>query len=161
MTAVMLAGLVSLGTWQLQRHGWKSSLLADIDRGEASPAIALPPDPVPFTKVYVEGVLRDDLNALYGSELRTLPTGPVLGAHLLTPLQRPGAAPIIVDRGWVPTDRLRPVEPTAPLVTGRTPGQLPGGSSTYRTEAGDPRPEVLAGAAVALLGLYLLYRRRR
>ena len=113
MTAVMLAGLVSLGTWQLQRHGWKTSLLADIDRGEASPAIALPPDPVPFTKVYVEGVLRDDLNALYGSELRTLPTGPVLGAHLLTPLQRPGAAPIIVDRGWVPTDRLRPVEPTA------------------------------------------------
>ena len=60
--------------------------------------------------------------------------------------------------GLAPT---RPVEPTAPLVTGRTPGQLPGGSSTYRTAAGDPRPEVLAGAAAALLGLYLVVRRRR
>lgn len=55
----------------------------------------------------------------------------------------------------------RPLDPTAPIVTGRSPGQLPGGSSTYFTQAGDPRPEVLAGAATALLGLYLLSRRRR
>lgn len=112
-TAVMLAALLALGTWQLQRRAWKTALLADIDRGEAAPAIALPPDPRPFTKVYADGVLREDLAALYGSELRPTAAGPTLGAHLLTPLERPDADPVIVDRGWVPADRPRPTAPAA------------------------------------------------
>ena len=108
----MLACLLALGTWQLHRRDWKLSLLADIDRGEAAPPVPLGADPAPFTKVYAEGVLRDDLAAFYGSEVRVTLTGRILGAHLLTPLERPGAAPVIVDRGWVPTGQLRPVEPT-------------------------------------------------
>lgn len=116
MTAVMLALLLALGTWQLHRRDWKNALLADIDRGEASAPVPLSANPAPFTKVYAEGVLRDDLSAFYGSEVRVTLAGRLLGAHLLTPLERSGALPVIVDRGWVPTDRLRPVEPTTSLV---------------------------------------------
>ena len=112
-TAVTLAALLALGTWQLHRREWKTALLADIDRGEAAPAVPLPPDPRPFTKVFADGVLREDLSALYGSELRSTAAGPILGAHLLTPLERHDADPVIVDRGWVPADRPRPTAPAA------------------------------------------------
>lgn len=135
MTALMLAALVALGSWQLRRAEWKTSLLAAIDSGEAAPAVPLPPNPLPFSKVFVEGVLRDDLDAFYGSEVRLLGAGPVLGAHLLTPLERPGAAPVIVDRGWVPTDRPRP----APSTTGpvRIEGYVRAPEPTIRFGAQD------------------------
>lgn len=106
-TAAMLAIAIGLGVWQVQRLQWKTALLAAIDRGEAAPAIPLPADPRPFTRVRVEGRLREDLAALYGIEVRTTQAGPVLGAHLLNPLERPGAEPIIVDRGWMPNDAPR------------------------------------------------------
>ena len=103
-TAAMLALTLGLGIWQVQRLAWKTALLAEIDRGEAAPAIPLPPDPRPFTKVSVSGTLRQDLAGLYGIEVRTTLSGPVIGAYLLNPLERPGADPIIGDRGWVPAD---------------------------------------------------------
>jgi surfeit locus 1 family protein len=40
-TAIALAILCALGTWQLQRRAWKNALLADIDRAEQSPAVPL------------------------------------------------------------------------------------------------------------------------
>ena len=117
-TAVMLALAVGLGVWQVQRLAWKTALLAEIDRGEAAPAIPLPPDPRPFTKVRVSGTLRQDLAALYGVEVRATMTGQVIGAFLLNPLERPGADPIIVDRGWVPTDAPRDTVPVQATVEG-------------------------------------------
>ncbi len=117
-TAAMLALAIGLGVWQIQRLAWKTALLAEIDRGEAAPAIPLPPDPRPFTKVLVSGLLRRDLAALYGVEVRTTPSGPVLGAFLLNPLERPGADPVIVDRGWVPADAPRDSTPVPATVEG-------------------------------------------
>jgi len=114
----MLALAMGLGVWQVQRLAWKTALLADIDRGEAAPAIPLPADPRPFTKVRVEGILRQDLAALYGIEVRTTQAGPVLGAFLVNPLERPGSDPIIVDRGWVPTDAPRDTSPVAAAIEG-------------------------------------------
>jgi len=114
----MLALAIWLGVWQVQRLHWKTALLDEIDRGEASPAIPLPADPRPFTKVRVEGTLRQDLAALYGTELRVTAAGPTLGAFLLNPLERPGAPDIIVDRGWVPNDVPRPTFPVRAAVEG-------------------------------------------
>jgi len=114
----MLALAMGLGVWQVQRLAWKTALLVDIDRGEAAPAISLPVDPRPFTKVRVEGVLRQDLAALYGIEVRTTQAGPVLGAFLVNPLERPGSDPIIVDRGWVPTDAPRDTSPVPAAIEG-------------------------------------------
>lgn len=98
----MLALTLWLGVWQIQRLHWKQALLADIDRAEASPPVPLPRSPIPFEKVEVSGRLRDDLAAHYGSEVRSTADGPMLGAQLIVPLERPGNLPILVDRGWYP-----------------------------------------------------------
>lgn len=117
-TLAMVALTLGLGAWQVQRLAWKTALLAEIDRGEAAPAIPLPADPRPFTKVRVSGILRQDLPALYGIEVRATLSGPVLGAFLLNPLERPGADPVIVDRGWVPADAPRDTAPVPATVEG-------------------------------------------
>jgi len=117
-TAAMLALAIGLGVWQVQRLAWKTALLAEIDQGESSPAVPLPADPRPFTKVRVDGLLRQDLSALYGIEVRTTQAGPVLGAFLLNPLERPGAEPVIVDRGWVPADAPRDTTPMPATIEG-------------------------------------------
>jgi len=117
-TAAMLALAIGLGVWQVQRLAWKTELLAEIDRGEASPAIPLAADPRPFIRVRVEGLLRQDLAALYGIEVRTTQAGPMLGAFLLNPLERPGADPVIVNRGWVPADAPRDARPVPATIEG-------------------------------------------
>jgi surfeit locus 1 family protein len=107
MTAVMLLILLGLGTWQVRRLAWKEAILAQIAQAEAAPPVPLPagPDlsiPAPFKKVAVTGTLMHNLSALYGAEVRDTPAGPELGALLIQPLQRDGAPPLLVDRGWVP-----------------------------------------------------------
>jgi surfeit locus 1 family protein len=115
-TAAMLVILLGLGTWQVERLAWKTGILAQIARGEASPAIPLPADPPAFTKVSVHGTMRNDLQAFYGADVRDTPAGTVLGAQLVVPLERTGQTTILVDRGWVPIDR--PV--TVPPLLGQT-----------------------------------------
>ncbi len=100
-TLVMLAVLLGLGFWQLQRRAWKADLLARIDSAERLPAVPMPAAPDPFAKVSVRGTLRVDLQALYGAEVRV----DTLGAHLIMPLERQGAVPVLVDLGWVPMQR--------------------------------------------------------
>lgn len=114
----MLAVSVGLGVWQLQRLQWKTGLLAQLDRAEASAPVPLAADPAPFTKVEAVGHMRDDLPAYYGAEVRTSPTGPVMGAQLITPLERPGADTVLVDRGWMPQGAPVPPSPDPDRVVG-------------------------------------------
>ncbi len=125
MAAAMLAATTGLGVWQVERLHWKTELLREIDRGEAAPPIPLPAAPQPFTKVSVSGRLRQDLPALYGVEVRSTAAGPMMGAYLLNPLERPGADPVIVNRGWVPLDRAQPGPPVDASIQGyvRAPEQ--------------------------------------
>jgi surfeit locus 1 family protein len=125
MTVVMLFVLLGLGTWQVRRLAWKEAILAQIARAEAAPAIPLPAGPLPagpeasipapFTKVAVTGTLMHNLSALYAAEVRDTRAGPELGALLIEPLQREGAPPLLVDRGWVPIKRSSPVADTPGL----------------------------------------------
>lgn len=119
-TIAMLIVLIGLGTWQVQRLHWKDGILADIARAEVAPPIPLGTQPSPFTKVIVEGRFRTDLTALYGAEVRETPAGPKMGAHLLVPLERPGAPLLLVDRGWAP------LAPTGPLDLPAEPVSLTG-----------------------------------
>jgi surfeit locus 1 family protein len=105
----VLAMLLGLGTWQLQRLAWKTELLARIAASEAGPAQPLAPgaEPEPYQKLALTGRFDHGREALLGLEVR----GQVLGARLVTPLLRPGGADaVLVDRGWVPLDR-----PEAPI----------------------------------------------
>ncbi len=113
-TVVMLAILLTLGTWQLRRREWKHALLARIDAAEAVPGIPLDADPAPFAKVRVTGTLRPNATALYGAEVRDTPGGQqILGAQLLAVLDR-AAGPVLVDRGWVDVAAV-PAPPNEPV----------------------------------------------
>ena len=101
----VLGLLLFLGTWQVERLHWKTDLLARIAAAEAAPAAPLAEPPAPFAKVRVTGRFDHMREAILGLEVR----GPVLGTHLLTPLLRDGAPPVLVNRGWVPIERAGPV----------------------------------------------------
>ncbi len=98
----MLAILCGLGLWQVQRLHWKTALLARIDAAEAAPGIALPPDPEPFEKLRLTGVLRPGAIGHYGVDVRDMPQGSVLGSQLVGLLDHAAPLPVVVLLGWVP-----------------------------------------------------------
>ena len=99
----MLAVLLALGVWQLQRNNWKAGLLAQIAAAERAPATDLTSAPAPFAKVRLIGTLRTEQAVLYGAEGRDVGGRPTMGAQLLAPLERAGARPVWVVLGWVPS----------------------------------------------------------
>lgn len=135
-TLPVLAVLLALGTWQAQRLTWKTDLLARIAAAEAAPPVPLDSAiPQGYAKVVTTGRFDHAREALLGLEVR----GTVLGAHLLTPLLREGAPPLLVDRGWVPLERNAPVaHPTGEVtITGYVrEGATAGSFSPTDDEAG-------------------------
>jgi surfeit locus 1 family protein len=113
----MLVVLVGLGTWQVYRLHWKEGVLAQIAEAEAAPAAPLPPDPKPYTKVSVTGHFRFDRDAQFGAEVRDMKVGPTMGFYQIVPLERDGAPPILVERGWIPQKRDTPLDDPAGAVT--------------------------------------------
>ena len=98
----MLLVLLGLGTWQLHRLAWKEAILAQVAAAQAAAPVPLPADPGPFEKVSVTGRFLPGPTALYGVEVRDLPTGSTMGGQLLMPFAADGRV-ILVDRGWVPS----------------------------------------------------------
>ena len=99
----MLTLTLSLGVWQVERLAWKRGLLQELDRGEQAPPVPLATTQDAFRRVVLEGTFLP-LVARYGAEVRSTRAGPAMGAHVLTPMQRPGADPVLIDRGWAPMD---------------------------------------------------------
>ncbi len=129
MTATMLLVLLGLGTWQVKRLHWKESVLAQIARAEAAPAVPLPTDPEPYTKVQATGRLRDDLSASYAADVRDTPAGTVLGTQLIVPQPATLATPCWWTSAGCPTNVPQPMA----LPTGEAtvegyvhPGDTPG-----------------------------------
>ena len=102
----MFVVLCGLGAWQVRRLHWKNDLLARIEASERAPPAPLGAAAEPFSKVVATGRFDHAREALLGVEVR----GTTLGAHLLTPLLRPALPPLLVDRGWVPLERNRPLD---------------------------------------------------
>jgi surfeit locus 1 family protein len=102
---IMMAMVIGLGTWQLQRRVWKTDLLATIAARMNAPAVPLPaqidnPPDWTFRSVHVAGHFDADKALwLYG---RTYDGK--AGIHLMVPLIRAEGDPILVDRGFVPFD---------------------------------------------------------
>lgn len=109
---VMMAMVIGLGTWQLQRRTWKTELLATIAarmNGEAVelPAIVTDPQSWAFRRVHTSGYFDTDKALwLYG---RT--HDGKAGIHLLVPLIRERGDAILVDRGFVPFDHASELAP--------------------------------------------------
>jgi surfeit locus 1 family protein len=103
LVGAALLVLIGLGSWQVQRLQWKLDLIAEIEAGLVAEPVPLPADPeaiiaLDHRPVSTAGLLRYDLAFARGSAQK----GGVPGARLVVPLERPGAAPIIVDMGWMP-----------------------------------------------------------
>ncbi|MCC6735617.1 MAG: SURF1 family protein [Bauldia sp.] len=120
--------LCVLGTWQVQRLVWKNDLIATVETRIGlvpvqAPAPAAWPaldfDEADYTPVAVSGTFRHDQEVHVFASLDD-PHGPVggFGYFVLTPLETADGWTVIVNRGFVPTDRADPA--TRP--EGQTPG---------------------------------------
>lgn len=101
--------LLGLGSWQMQRLAWKEDLIAKREAGLVQPPVDLS-DQVKdwrdfdFRHVSLQGQFRHDLEQLYGVRARSN----VVGHHVLTPLTRADGTTFLIDRGWVPADKVDP-----------------------------------------------------
>jgi surfeit locus 1 family protein len=105
----VLAVLLALGTWQVERLHWKEALIA---AREAQ--LAAPPEPLPartedwrawdFRRVTVTGEFEHDQEQLFG----VAAIDGRVGHQVLTPLVRADGPAVLVDRGWVPADQAHP-----------------------------------------------------
>lgn len=94
----------ALGTWQVQRLGWKSALIARYEDRLVAPPLPLPPQIDPnalhefdYRRVYATGILRHDQELLLGPRTHDGADG----YHVITPLQRKDGCKILVARGWI------------------------------------------------------------
>ncbi|MGQ3045816.1 MAG: SURF1 family protein [Niveispirillum sp.] len=122
---IALAILLGLGTWQVERLGWKTDLISRVEAGLAADPVDLPasiekPADWDYVRVRVTGRFLHDKEVYIGPRLYPRPDGrQEQGAHVLTPLVRDdGAGTVLIDRGWVPLDKRDPAT--------RTPGQVEG-----------------------------------
>ncbi|WP_064707346.1 SURF1 family protein [Rhizobium bangladeshense] len=109
---LLAAILFGLGTWQVQRLDWKRDLIARVDQRVHAAAVPAPAradwDKVntrddEYRRVTVEGMLANDKETLvYASTV----LGP--GYWVMTPLTLADGTDILVNRGFVPTDRRDP-----------------------------------------------------
>ncbi len=113
------AVLVGLGVWQVQRLGWKQSVLAEIEgRIEAAP-VALPAQPEEtrdkYLPVTATGVIGPD-EILVQSSMKLV--GP--GFRVIAPFETEGRR-ILLDRGFI---RLTDRDRVRPSVTATITGNL-------------------------------------
>ncbi|KAK8074914.1 surfeit locus 1 [Apiospora hydei] len=103
-----------LGSWQVQRLGWKTDLIAKFEDRLVREPLPLPPriDPdaihdFDFRRVWARGRFRHDQEMLIGPRMRDGEDGYMV----VTPLERDaedggrsadkGAATVLVNRGWI------------------------------------------------------------
>ena len=104
----MLAVLIGLGVWQLDRLSWKRDVIAAMEQrmGEAplelDEVLALPADERPWRPVRVLGTFLNDREMpLY----RPAVDGGDVGYHIITPLLLADGRAVLVNRGWVPPEK--------------------------------------------------------
>ncbi|KAK1252553.1 hypothetical protein MKX08_003740 [Trichoderma sp. CBMAI-0020] len=104
LLALMPITAFILGTWQVQRLGWKSRLIAKSEDRLVRDPLPLPPHIDPsvisdfdFRRVLATGTLRHDQEMLVGPRMRNGEDGYMV----VTPLERKDGSTILVNRGWI------------------------------------------------------------
>ncbi|KAI9875238.1 MAG: surf-like protein [Pleopsidium flavum] len=96
----------ALGSWQVQRLGWKTKLMAKFEDRLVRPPLPLPPKIDPsaiadfdYRRVFATGRFRHDQEMLIGPRIHDGNDGYLV----VTPLEREGrGSTILVNRGWIP-----------------------------------------------------------
>jgi surfeit locus 1 family protein len=119
---VLVLALLALGTWQVERRAWKLDLIERVDQRVAATPIA-PPGPADwpgisaaadeYRHVSVAGTfLNDRETQVFASTDRGT------GYWVVTPLRTADGTVVLVNRGFVPTDRRDPATRPAGQVAG-------------------------------------------
>ncbi|KAL2874255.1 surf-like protein [Colletotrichum sp. CLE4] len=95
----------ALGTWQVQRLGWKTELIAKFEDRLVRDPLPLPPKIDPdavsefdYRRVYATGHFRHDKEMLIGPRMWEGEQGYMV----VTPLEREGeGTTVLVNRGWI------------------------------------------------------------
>ena len=108
-TIPALITLIALGGWQLQRLAWKENIIAKIETAQNQPAVSLTQLPNQlseweFRQIKLHGRYRHDKELHLGARHYRKQ----LGYHIITPFMLTGGDTILVNRGWVPTDKRNP-----------------------------------------------------
>jgi surfeit locus 1 family protein len=116
--ALLAAGLAALGIWQLQRRAWKHDLVARVEARIHAAPVPAPTDCAnaacdPYRHVFAEGVFRHDRETLVQAV-----TEAGAGSWVFTPLEGADGRAILINRGFVPTDRRDPATRAAGQVVG-------------------------------------------
>lgn len=120
----MIAVLLALGTWQVQRRSWKLDLIARVQRRVHAPPVAAPGPPVwpsltreadEYRRVRATGVFLNGKTALVQA---STDLGP--GFWVMTPLRTPDGFIVLVNRGFVPPDRSAYPARATGEISGRT-----------------------------------------
>lgn len=118
VAAVAFVILLGLGSWQLERLAWKNDLIARVETRTQAPAAPLPAESEwdsitaerhEYRRVTVTGVFRHEHEVQVYTIVSEEPgrhAGP--GYWVLTPLELPSGAFVIINRGFVPQDRKDP-----------------------------------------------------
>jgi surfeit locus 1 family protein len=111
LAAVLMAGFLSLGMWQMHRLGWKQDLIARVEARLSAPAMPIPPPDAwatitpeqdEYRKVTVTGQFDHTAETLVQAV-----TERGAGFWVMTPL-RAANATYLINRGFVPTDHSDP-----------------------------------------------------
>jgi surfeit locus 1 family protein len=109
---ILAAMFMALGTWQVQRLFWKNALIARVDarvHAVATPAppergwTALKAENDEYRRVVIEGRFRHDAETLVQAV-----TDLGAGFWVLTPLETADGTTVLINRGFVTTDRRDP-----------------------------------------------------
>ncbi|MCF4166526.1 SURF1 family protein [Zavarzinia compransoris] len=119
VTLVVLASLLALGTWQLQRREWKQGLIDALEAHRALPPVELPttiedPEAWRYRNVTVTGTFRhaDEIHIIAYSAASKQ------GYQIVTPMVRADGSTVLVNRGWIPTENREPETRPESLVAG-------------------------------------------
>ncbi|AXQ31381.1 SURF1 family protein [Solimonas sp. K1W22B-7] len=117
----LFAGLVALGSWQVQRRAWKLDLIERVDqRLRAAPVAAPGPADWPainrgdeYRRVFVEGAFLHELETCTQAATKL-----GAGCWVMTPLRQADGSLVLVNRGFVGPERRDPAARTAGQRTG-------------------------------------------
>lgn len=142
--AVALAGFVGLGAWQLHRMGWKRDLIARVERqlhAEPGPPPAaqrwaqLTPEADEYRRVRIRGHFQHDQATLVRAS-----TALGTGYWVMTPLRSEDGLWVLVNRGFVPSNReLDNAAPADVELVGLLRFSEPGGSLLQANDAAQQR----------------------
>ncbi|MBV9431165.1 MAG: SURF1 family protein [Hyphomicrobiales bacterium] len=114
-TCIGVVLLSGLGIWQLERKNWKEGLIAAISARVDAPPAQFPPEAAwsvlaPETDEYrhvrLDGHFLNDKEAhLQANLVSSGMDDGALGYDILTPLELPNGALVLVNRGFVPLDK--------------------------------------------------------